>query len=177
MAVARGPPRPRDALAAARLLLRSIFPPECPRPRCSGEAGGRHPPPPPGRAADTHWARKGSKSPPRAPPGQRLPAPLRPPFPARARRAPERPPARPAARPAGVAAGRGTALPGQRGGRGRQRGHTHRPSSQHGFIKYLKGTMTTVMDQVMQRNYTLKYRDEKEDKGTTRRIVIRPSQL
>lgn len=37
--------------------------------------------------------------------------------------------------------------------------------------------MTRLMDQVMERNYTLKYRGEKKDKGTTRRVVIRPCQL
>ncbi|XP_014792139.1 PREDICTED: dexamethasone-induced protein isoform X1 [Calidris pugnax] len=102
MAVARRPPRPRHALAASRLLLRSIFPSKCP------------PTPPPPRC------------------------------------------------PGRAAAGQG-------------RGHAE--GSQGKFIKQLKWIMTRLMDQVMERNYTLKCRDEKKDKGTTRRVVIRPCQL
>ncbi|KAM6378968.1 dexamethasone-induced protein isoform 1-T1 [Pluvialis apricaria] len=46
-----------------------------------------------------------------------------------------------------------------------------------GFNKHLKWIMTRLMDQVMERNYIVKCRDEKKDKGTTRRVVIRPCQL
>lgn len=45
------------------------------------------------------------------------------------------------------------------------------------FIKHLKWIMTRLMEQVMERNYILKRRHEKKDKGTTRRVVIRPCQL
>lgn len=45
------------------------------------------------------------------------------------------------------------------------------------FIKHLKWIMTRLMDQVLERNYTLKCRDENKDKRTRRRVVIRPCQL
>lgn len=45
------------------------------------------------------------------------------------------------------------------------------------FIEHLKWIMTRLMDQVMERNCTLKCRGEKKDKGTMRRVVIRPCQL
>ncbi|XP_049647452.1 dexamethasone-induced protein isoform X1 [Accipiter gentilis] len=113
MAVARGPPRPRDALAASRLLLDSTFPSTC-RPRS-----------PPRRASATWWCGGGGR------PG-----------------------------PAAAGQGRGDA-----------------EGSQSKFINHLKWIMTRLMDQVMERHYTLKYRDEKKDKGTTRRVVITPCQL
>ncbi|OPJ87770.1 hypothetical protein AV530_001171 [Patagioenas fasciata monilis] len=43
------------------------------------------------------------------------------------------------------------------------------------FIKHLKWIITRLMEQVMKG--TLKCRDEKKDKGTRRRVVIRPCQL
>lgn len=46
-----------------------------------------------------------------------------------------------------------------------------------GFIKHLKWIMTQLMEQVLERNYTLKCRDENKDKRTRRRVVIRPCQL
>ncbi|XP_038006670.1 dexamethasone-induced protein isoform X1 [Motacilla alba alba] len=45
------------------------------------------------------------------------------------------------------------------------------------FIKHLKWIMTRPVDQVLERNCTLKCRDENKDKRTRRRVVIRPCQL
>ncbi|XP_033921559.1 dexamethasone-induced protein isoform X2 [Melopsittacus undulatus] len=69
--------------------------------------------------------------------------------------------------PRGMGGGLGPTTAGQ--GRG------HAEGSPGKFIKHLKRIMTRCMDQVMERNYTLKCGDEKKDKGT-RRIVIRPCQ-
>lgn len=43
------------------------------------------------------------------------------------------------------------------------------------FIKHLTWIITRLMEQVMKE--ALKCRDEKKDKGTRRRVVIRPCQL
>lgn len=45
------------------------------------------------------------------------------------------------------------------------------------FIKHLKWIMTRSMDQVLERNCTLKCRDENKDQRTRRGVVIRPCQL
>ncbi|XP_064009078.1 dexamethasone-induced protein isoform X1 [Pogoniulus pusillus] len=102
MAVAQGTPRPRDALAASRPLLRSIFLSKyAPFFWCRGELGG------PGPTA---------------------------------------------------ACGHAEGSPGK-------------------FLKHVKWTMNTVMDQTMEGNYTLKCRDEKKDKRTRRTVIIRPCHL
>ncbi|XP_033921558.1 dexamethasone-induced protein isoform X1 [Melopsittacus undulatus] len=150
MAAVREPPRPRDTLAAARLLLQHL------------PLQFRFPSPPGhGRGTGTHYRRAGPRT--RRGlagevshlldlvPGSGAPGP-----PSRL----------------------GTALPGTAEDKGRERAlrrDTHCRSRQRGFIKHLKRIMTRCMDQVMERNYTLKCGDEKKDKGT-RRIVIRPCQ-
>ncbi|KAM4655822.1 dexamethasone-induced protein isoform 1-T2 [Amazona ochrocephala] len=66
--------------------------------------------------------------------------------------------------------GRGPGATAAGQGRGRAEGSPRK------FMKHLKWIMTRCMDQVMERNCTLKCGDQKKDKGTTRGVVIRPCQ-